>query len=144
MMASNRIDQESENNIFSHSKQLLCAISDLANSCLIIYCHSHGQQAVWRHTHTLLSTVKATKSLTLHGLPALWPILTSEKDEEQNLNFLPWNRGVIFFPKPKGPDVLMVWHHMTPGLPRQAVNPVQLTLLVTALNSWGTHSLAPW
>lgn len=47
MTASNWADQESENNIlFSHSTEELFAISDLANSCLIIYCHSqrHGQQ----------------------------------------------------------------------------------------------------
>lgn len=42
MMGSDWSDQQSHN-VFSHSKQLLCAIAAPANSCLIIYCHSQGR-----------------------------------------------------------------------------------------------------
>lgn len=42
MMGSDWTDQQSHN-VFSHSKQLLCAIAAPANSCLIIYCHSQGR-----------------------------------------------------------------------------------------------------
>lgn len=53
MTASNWADQGSENNtLFSHSKQHFCGMSDLANSCLIIYCHRqrHDQQTEFGDT----------------------------------------------------------------------------------------------
>lgn len=98
---------------------------------------------IWRHTNILVSTVKATTSFVLHSLSDLQPTLAVEKDGEQNLTSLHLNRTVIFFPKSKGPHVLMMRHHMIPSLPRQAMNFVQLTLLVTVLNSWGIDNLAP-
>lgn len=148
MMASNRTDQESENSIFSHGKQLLCAISDLANSCLIIYCHSHrhGQQAECGDAHILcFPQLKQQSHWLCTAFHPCSPFWSMKKTRSKIWIFYLLTGVWLFFsPKSKGPDVLMMQHHMTPGLPRQAVNPAQLTLLVTALNSWGTHSLAPW